>query len=200
MTATETTTAPATIDSKAPSVPQNRRSQGKVTRVSQKTQSGVKRKPGALNAKSAKPTAKPTKKATKATVVVKIDGRKNPAAFNDELFVIGTVKAAPKKIEATVWRQAITHQSGKGTRGERGSHMCPSGTWVSKCEMVRWAGAAGFSREQAAKLLEKCYLPMTAAVLAKYHGIGLSAEKADKTTILASIDAEDQKHLRSLIK
>lgn len=196
MTATETTTAPATIDSKAPSVPQNRRSQGKVTRVSQKTQSAVKRTPGALNAKSAKPTSKPTKKVT----VVKIDGRKNPAAFDATRFTIGTDKAAPKKIEATVWRQAITHQSGKGTRGERGSHQCPSGTWVSKCEMVRWCGAAGFSREQAAKLLERCYLPMTAAVLAKYHGIGFSAEKADKATILASIDAEDAKHLRSLIK
>lgn len=196
MTATETTPAAATIDSKAPSVPVKARSGGKVTQKSQKTQNAAKRTAGALNAKSAKPAAKPTKNSK----AVKVDGRKNPAAFNPERFTVGTDKAPPKKVAETVWRQTITHQSGKGTRGERGSHLCPSGNWVSKCEMVRWAGAAGFSREQAAKLLERCYLPMTDAVLKKYHGIGENAEKPAKAEILASIDAEDQKHLRSLIK
>ena len=111
-TATETT-APATIDSKAPGVPVKARSGGKVTEKSQKTQNAAKAKAGAKDAKSAKPASKPTKKVT----VVKVDGRKNPAQFDPERWVIGTDKAPPKKVAETVYRQTITHQSGKGTRG-----------------------------------------------------------------------------------
>ena len=196
MTAEKTAPQAATIDSKASSVPQNRRSTEKRAKTQAKAQNATKSTPAALKGKSAKPTSKPTKKAT----TVKVDGRKNPGQFNPELWSIGTTKAAPKKIAETVYRQSITHQSGKGTRGERGSHLCPSGNWVSKCEMVRWAGAAGFSREQAAKLLERCYLPMTDAVLKKYHGIGANGDKAEVKAILDSIDTEDQKHLRGLIK
>lgn len=145
------------------------------------------------------------KKPTKPEV--KVDGRANPAAFDRAKFDTGVpAQKIPKKFAELRFSTPIKHQNGKGTRGQRDSFELPSGMRMAKTAIVRWCGAAGLSREQAATVLAAWYLPMTGAVLAKSYAMGvnltLDTTKEGKAALAAelTIDAADAKAIKAAAK
>ncbi len=126
----------------------------------------------------------------KPTAVV--DGRADPAAAYMPWVTAtknGETVIAKAPLAKDTVRTEIAHQSGKGTRGERGS-------WrgVAKTKICVWCGQMGFDFDQTCRVLTACGLPMVEAVIKKFMRYGERGE------VVVEIDRADANDLRRFAK
>lgn len=113
------------------------------------------------------------------------DGRVNPAQNDPAKFAefregVKAKKLPPKILAAVVQRTPVTHQSGKGTRGERGS-VCG----VSKTALIRWWAHTGRDANKLRVLFVSAGVPMTPGVFRtnwRAGENGLDLPEIDKAT------------------